>query len=964
MLENARDFFSRVLPWDGEGFVNIHWKSARVGKNGKPFWNGLPATDLHGALRAVDYALRHDDARDIYVCMSRQKEKSQRAGRSGRPFDIAERSQENALALRSLFIDVDVKPGAYESTKAALLAFKAFVAASGLPMASVIVATGSGGFHAHWALDRALPPHDWQPLANALAHCVSEHGLIVDTQCTIDSARILRVPDTWNYKHDDPQAVRLLLSGPEVTVEEMVAVLGNYLAVPEVRNIVAPNIEPRPRVAGLNDELGGGIGHNAPPINIQSVALSCAFVKDALDTGGAAYTNPLWFLTTSIATFTEGGRDDAHAMASGHPGYTVETTDELYQRASTQQAKRDLGWPSCEKISLSGATQCKSCPLLAAKKSPLNHAVGPAVAPANDVSLDVLPDDFFRDQRGVVHKRTLTDDGQVMSIPVCPFPLRDGWLQDDPWTLHFTTEITPGARHKIHFEFAAVMAKDGFGKACGAQGMMLTDLHAKALREFLVAWVTKLRQVKDAIVASTPFGWSTQHGKIDGFTYAGRVWCGDIDRPAATADPLMASTYMPKGDIAPWVTAAQMITDQERPELDAILAAAFAGPLVRFTGQSGCMLSAYSSESGIGKTTTMRVAQAVWADPIKAMQSLNDTPNSVLKKIGDLKALPLFWDELKTEADTQKFVLLSFQLTQGKERSRLNYDITQRNPGTWQTILVSASNDSLVDPVQRVTKSTTAGLYRLFEYAVPPGTKGQIEHGVVSRAVAALNESYGQPGLLYAQFLGREHKRVAREVAEMQDKLAAKLKAGNDERFWIAVMTTVIMGAMYANELGLTRIGIQPLLKHLASVMTGMRETIKETPSDMKSGAAVSTVLAQYLSAMRARHTLVTNRLHVGRGKPAKGSIQVLSDVSKLDAIYVHRGRDDGLMRISSTQFSRWLADHDFPSHALRKALTEDYGMKITNAHIGAGTEYVGGMEYLLELDLNDQRMKGVVDDA
>jgi hypothetical protein len=177
-------------------------------------------------------------------------------------------------------------------------------------------------------------------------------------------------------------------------------------------------------------------------------------------------------------------------------------------------------------------------------------------------------------------------------------------------------------------------------------------------------------------------------------------------------------------------------------------------------------------------------------------------------------------------------------------------------------------------------------------------------------------------------------------------------------------MTTVIMGAMYSNELGLTRIGIQPLLRHLAAVMNGMRATIKETPTDMKSGAAVSTVLAQYLSAMRARHTLVTNRLHVGRGKPAKGSIQVLSDVSKLDAIYVHRGRDDGLMRISSTQFSRWLADHDFPSHALRKALTEDYGMKITNAHIGAGTEYVGGMEYLLELDLNDQRMKGVVDDA
>ncbi len=963
MLENARDFLSRVLPWDGAGYVNIHWKSARTDKSGRAYWNGRPTTNLLEALRAVDDALRNDDALDIYVCMSRQKERAERLAKTGRKFFIAERSQENAIALKSLFIDVDVKANSYPDTKAAVRAFRDFLTASKLPKPSAMVATGSGGFHVHWALDRALPPHEWQPLANALTHCASVHKLMIDSQCTIDSARILRVPDTWNYKGEEPQEVKLLFSGEPVPVEEMVAVLGDYVMVPEVRNFVVPSIEPRPRDPKLNDELGAGIGHNAAPINIGSVAVSCAFVKEALDTGGANYNNPLWFLTTAIATFTEGGRSDAHAMASGHPDYKVETTDALYERVSSERHRRDVGWPKCEKIALSGAPQCKTCPLLPLKKSPLNHTVGPTVAPANDKAVDVLPDDFFRDKHGIVFKRTLTDDGQVLSIPICPFPLRDGWLQDDPWTLHFTTEITPNVRHKIHFEFAAVMAKDGFGKACGAQGMMLTDSHAKALREFLVSWVTKLRQVKDAIVASTPFGWSTQNGKIDGFTYAGRVWCGDVDRPAATADPLMASTYAPKGDIEPWIQAAQLITDQERPELDAILAAAFAGPLVRFTGQSGCMLSAYSSESGIGKTTTMRVAQAVWADPIKAMQSLNDTPNSVLKKIGDLKALPLFWDELKTEADTQRFVLLSFQLTQGKERSRLNHDITQRNPGTWQTILVSASNDSLVDPVQRVTKSTTAGLYRLFEYAVPPGTKGQIEHGVVSRAVASLNENYGQPGLLYAQFLGREHKRIAKEVAEMQDKLAEKLKAGNDERFWIAVMTTVIMGARYANELGLTRIGIPPLVKHLASVMVGMRSTIKETPTDMKSTSAVSTVLAQYLSAMRARHTLITNRLHVGRGKPAKGSITVLSDTSKLDAIYVHRGRDDGMMRISSTHFSRWLADHDFPSHALRKALTEDYGMKITNAHIGAGTEFVGGMEYLLELDLNDPRMKGVVSD-
>jgi hypothetical protein len=45
----------------------------------------------------------------------------------------------------------------------------------------------------------------------------------------------------------------------------------------------------------------------------------------------------------------------------------------------------------------------------------------------------------------------------------------------------------------------------------------------------------------------------------------------------------------------------------------------------------------------------MAVAQAVWGNPQTATQQLDDTQNSVLKKIGTLQALPLFWDELKTD---------------------------------------------------------------------------------------------------------------------------------------------------------------------------------------------------------------------------------------------------------------------------------------------------------------------------
>ena len=45
---------------------------------------------------------------------------------------------------------------------------------------------------------------------------------------------------------------------------------------------------------------------------------------------------------------------------------------------------------------------------------------------------------------------------------------------------------------------------------------------------------------------------------------------------------------------------------------------------------------------------------------------------------------------------------------------------------------------------------------------------------------------------------------------------------------------------------------------------------------------------------------------------------------------------------------------------ALTKALKEDFGMKLVHGKLGGGTDRVGGMEYLLELDLNDKRLSGI----
>lgn len=983
MNQNERAFIERVLPWPvGEepGWVNIHWTTAKIGPSGKPYWGGAAVKLSGDFVGQLAFRMKSDNVRDLYICMSRQAQQETKKAADGREFQVAARSQADALALKSLYLDIDVKEGAYATRDDAITALKALADKLALPTPTAIVASGSGGLHVYWSLETAITRDEWQPLADALAYAATQHGLLFDQQCTIDSARILRIPGTMNYKGSAPRPVELIHIGTCHTLEALSAPLAPFIGKLPSRPTPAGNADSKVDVSALtprtpitgNDDLVDGVTTSLPDPTIDQVAVRCGFIKDALATGGAGHKNPEWMMAAYTSAFVQDGRDALTRMAGKHPSYTDEENDRIHQRMVDKRAGGKFGWPNCAAIAGAGSAACPGCPLLVQGKSPFHFVETAPVPPpaANDTPAACpLPTGYFRGEDGRIYTTRPAEPGAPPTTTmVFPYAINDAWLQEDPWVLHFTTVVTHGRKKKVSLELARIATNDGFTKSFAELGMMLQEHLKRPTKEFIVAFVQKLQQTKDAVIISTPFGWAVNaSGKIEGFTYAGKMW-SDVDpRPAASADPEIAKIYTPRGELTPWVTAAKLITGQRRPDLDAILAAAFAAPLVRFTGHSGAMMNAYSPESGIGKSSAMKVAQSVWGNPVLAMQGLDDTSGALFHKVGRLNVLPVFWDELKTEEQTKRFVVMSFTLTGGKEKSRLTSNITQRETGTWQTLLVSASNDSIIDAMVRATKSTTAGLYRCFEYPVrkvEKGGPGQIEAGVAARRLGALNEHFGHAGLTYAQFLGANPKRVEREVAEMQDMLTREVDAGNDERFWLVVMATVLLGARYANELGLTDIDEAGLRQHMLNVLERMRDEVANSPTDMSNQMSVSNILAQFMKATAARHTLVTNRMHIGKGRPpTKDPIKVMCDVGRLDGIQVHIGKDNHRMRISSTFMSQWMHDNHYSRAAFMKALKEEYGCRETYAKLGAGTEHALPTEYVLDIDLGVPGLRGLMSD-
>ncbi|UNK50553.1 DUF5906 domain-containing protein [Lysobacter sp. S4-A87] len=119
-------------------------------------------------------------------------------GKGGGP----SREGKNAIWHRCLRMELDVvvpgeprKAHHHGSKAAARQALDAFVTLHALP-APIIVDSG-GGLHAYWPFDRDVAVTQWQPLADRLKALA---GNLVGSESTADAARILRLPDTHNFK--------------------------------------------------------------------------------------------------------------------------------------------------------------------------------------------------------------------------------------------------------------------------------------------------------------------------------------------------------------------------------------------------------------------------------------------------------------------------------------------------------------------------------------------------------------------------------------------------------------------------------------------------------------------------------------------------------------------------------------------------------------------------------------------
>ena len=372
------DFISRVVSWpreDEPGVINLHWFAP-----GKKGMRGLPTRTPEQFVEETGRRLAASRfTSDIYFCLSRQS----KTGKMVRGFPVAARLAQNATHMRAVWADIDVKepPKGYASVDEACVALAKFCEDAGIPGPTAIVASG-GGIHAYWISDVTLTTDEWRPYAEGLKAALGKFGLRADAMCTADAARVLRVPDTLNYKTTPPRPVKLLMLRPtDISFPTAMRPLLGYHTPSAITapvtglDLTAFAAGPDPAIQARAGKGSLADGLNNDPLPFAPIMKQCPFFRDTFARGGVDHSQPMWNLVILASTFLQGGDKLAHEFGKGHPGYTPDSTDAMFTRKDTERQQRGLGWPNCTSFEGEGAKQCATCPFHGKLKSPLHLAL-------------------------------------------------------------------------------------------------------------------------------------------------------------------------------------------------------------------------------------------------------------------------------------------------------------------------------------------------------------------------------------------------------------------------------------------------------------------------------------------------------------------------------------------------------------------------------------------------------------
>jgi hypothetical protein len=866
------------------------------------------------------------------------------------------RTSENVLQLRALFLDLDCGEGKPYPTKTeALAALLGFCKAYELPAPSSVINSGYG-LHVYWALSRPYSRADWLPVAERLKAACHSHGLHADHAVTADAARILRLPNTHNRKNGGALPVQIERCKETYTdLENFASKLPESLIpVTAVREFTEADKEDMERAAGFDNKYEYSF-HEL--LQLSGVDKGCNQIKRAiLNPNDVTYDQWLHLLAT--AKHTTEAAQAIHLISKGYKDYDPEETDKI-----AESIKKPHLCITFEKDCPSG---CEGCIHKGKHKTPLGIVQRLRKAETNTVEVVVdeqailmegeeviasdqqvapkvavhtvpdYPGGYFRTANGGVGLATTDDKGERQEIEIYD---RD---------LYVTRRLKDPIFGPI-FEFKHHTAREGIqtfvvkGSELSKNEsfrttMAMNDIHlladdAKKLMTYVNKWVRHLVDTADAVTVRTQFGWTEN---MKSFVVGNReIFPYEIkENPPGGRTAQYFPMFNKKGTLEDWKNVTSFYNREGFEEHQFMFGLSFGSPLMEFIPNiSGALYHLTSSETGLGKTTGMWGGASVWGNHKKLVLKGKDTGNSAWNRAEIFKNLPLYIDETSNfkPKDASDFV---YAISDGEQKNRLSNSgqNEERYRGEeWSLLGGTSGNKSLLETMME---------YR----ALPKGEAGRVIEGMVVKKLFGpedtlranslnddLAKNYGHAGEVYIQHILQTVEETEKLVLATRDKLIMRAKLEPSHRHWAAECAVVFAGCVIAKELELIDWDLHDLWRWIIKKLKMLKIEMKEMMIDIHD------LVGQYYQA-HVRNILRIRSTDDARGDPVKENIL---NPQQDRPMYKWVGRhetDINRLYLLPTPFKEWCISKGHHFSAISQLVEIHMNGKKKKVRLGKGT--------------------------
>ena len=758
------------------------------------------------------------------------------------------REKTNAAYFKAFWIDIDCgdkKP--YPTQQDALDALEKFCNKFALPEPTLV--NSGRGVHAYWTLTESIEVDRWEVVAERLKQLCLGDGLHIDPTVTADCARILRIPETFNFKDvDNPLPVSVIRLGEHTQYETLKNLIGATTPAKQEEEFIPP------QSSALTLSLVNNITSSFKKILQRSSSDDgCAQIEYAV-THQADTPEPLWRGVLSIANLCEDREKAIHIVSQGHPKYDPNETD--------RKARLTKGPYTCEVFKKNNPDLCANCPHNGKIKSPI--VLGQDIARAEEPKpveesgeeapqpvLSPLPWPYFRGKNGgiyieaagegekpeVVYEHDLT----LVKRMIDPTLGECAWLR--------RTLPRDGIK-EFSMPMSAMTSKEEMRKALPTNGILGSAKQLEKITNYLIRVAKEMQLEKKAEQMRVQFGWTEENNKIivgdreisvSGISYS----------PPSSTTKSEAGKMIAVGSFSKW---KDIFNTYAMPGFEThafTTLTAFGAPLMKFLNIKGCAINLINNNSGTGKSTVLHMMNSVIGHPEDLCLQWKDTYHTIIYKLGIMNNFAVGIDEVtKMNAEVLSDLLYSVTQGRGKDRMKASTNEMRVNHTKWALPIVTTSNSSVRDKIASLKSTYDGEMMRLMEFRID--LTDNIPKEKAAEIFGALYENYGHAADIYCSYLVQNRDKCIELVRKVQYKLDKDIGFQSRERFWSAQAACNIAGGLIAQSLGLHDYDMQKVYQWAVEELTGMRN------NNVAPVVSPAVVIGEFIN-LHMMNTLVVN---------------------------------------------------------------------------------------------------------